>query len=180
MARRASDKIPHPEVVRRLLDYDPMTGILTWKYRTELEGTKASGWNARYAGTEAGSIDGGGYINVSIHKLRYPSHVLAWVITYGAWPADQLDHKNLNKADNRLLNLREANAAENGWNVGLTKRNKSGIKGVNWHKASNAWIVRIAVNGHQKYLGTTDDFELACIIRAEAAAKYHGEFAFNG
>lgn len=170
--------------LKRLLDYDPATGAFTWKYRPWLAGTRASGWNRRYPGTSAGCTDDDGYIVIAItgpdgEKHTYFAHQLAWLYAHGVF-IPQIDHKNRTKNDNRLDNLREATTAQNGWNVGLSSRNKSGVKGVNWHKASNAWIVRTSTPSGVRYWGTTDDLEMAAAIAYEANAKFHGEFASGG
>ncbi len=177
MNRRPVDTIPSPQEVRSLLDYDPESGSLTWRYREQLAGTKAEGWNSRYVGKEAGYLAADGYIAVAIHRLRYPAHVLAWVITYGEWPAKSLDHINAVKVDNRIANLRLATTAENGWNAPVGARNTTGVKHVSWHRGARKWQVRVRANGRDYSYGVHEDFDLACVIAAEAAAKHHGEFA---
>lgn len=169
------DERPSPAALRSLMDYDPETGHLVWKVRPDLVG-KAKAWNARYAGQQAGTIDKDGYRVITIHKRKFPAHVLAWVIVHGEWPTDQIDHKNCLKGDNRLENLREANSAQNGWNVGLTKRNKSGVKGVSWHKGAKKWMIHFTTGGTHHYYGVHDDFDLVVVIAAEAMAKHHGEY----
>lgn len=174
---RDKNNRPTPQQIKALLEYDEQTGIFVWKYRPELEGTKAAGWNRRYVGKQAGYVYEDGYIGISIRKVRFPAHVLAWVIVKGDWPERQIDHINTKRDDNRLENLRLASAAQNAWNVPLAKKNKSGVKHVSWHRGAQKWQVKVRANSKDYYYGVHDDFELACVIAAEAAAKHHGEFA---
>lgn len=51
--------------------------------------------------------------------------------------------------------------------------NTSGRTGVSLTK-SGTWAVEIRKDGKKIYLGTYDDFELACFVREEAELKYYG------
>ena len=87
------------------------------------------------------------------------------------------DHINGNGLDNRRENLRNCTAIENSRNQSMAKSNKSGFKGVSWHKAGCKWRSVIHNQGKQEHLG-----EFFCIVKAakaydEAARKYHGDFA---
>lgn len=88
-----------------------------------------------------------------------------------------VDHINCNTMDNRRKNLRVASIADNCRNVGLTVSNKSGYKGVHWHKRDKRWRAQIRINGKVKYLGNFHTPEEAYAVYCEAAKKYHGEFA---
>jgi hypothetical protein len=51
-----SNQIPTPEMLRKLLDYDPDTGLLVWKHRTADMHPNDQGrrlFNKRWAGTLA-------------------------------------------------------------------------------------------------------------------------------
>lgn len=58
------------------------------------------------------------------------------------------------------------------YNQRMPARNTSGKVGV--VKSGNKWVVDISVDGERIYLGTFEDFELACHVRDEAELKYYG------
>ena len=90
---------------------------------------------------------------------------------HGEWPAQQIDHINQNKSDNRIANLREVDSFANCQNVGANARNKSGVKGVCW--VGNKWRAMIHHRGTNIYLGVFDRIEDAARAYAAGAAKYH-------
>ena len=90
----------------------------------------------------------------------------------------QADHiEPMLTTDNRLANLRPATGSENNFNRRKQKRNTSGYKGVYWHAHSGLWHAVIVVNGKKISLGYYKTREGAACAYAEAALKYHGEFA---
>lgn len=155
------------EKLKDLLTYDPETGIFTWNI------------SPRYGienGTVAGSLDALGYVIIVIKRKQYKAHRLAWLYMTGSFPEIHIDHINREKDDNRFSNLRKANPSENNWNVGIRKDNKSGYKGVCFIPEMNKFMVQIAVNNVQHYLGCFDDAEVAASVYQEHAKKFHGEF----
>lgn len=89
-----------------------------------------------------------------------------------------VDHVNGDKLDNRKANLRLCNRNGNAHNRGQPKtKNKSGFKGVTWHKRLNKWAARIGLNGEIINLGYFDDPKEAAKSYNKAALLYHGEFA---
>jgi len=88
-----------------------------------------------------------------------------------------VDHINGNRLDNRLINLRLCDYSQNQYNKGLTKANKSGYKGVYWHKTKKKWATNISANKKQYYLGCFDTPEAAYAAYCEKAKELHGEFA---
>lgn len=88
-----------------------------------------------------------------------------------------VDHINRNGLDNRRANLRICTYTQNNGNFFMGVRNKSGYKGVSWHKATNKWRATLLYKGEQQYLGIYDDKLEAAKAYNEAAIKYFGEFA---
>jgi hypothetical protein len=96
------------DYVRKRLEYDPDTGVFTWKPRID-----DKRWTAQFAGGVAGSINNKGYRRIRIDGESYVAARLAWVYVYGEWPKNQIDHINRKRDDDRLVNLRDVTHTEN-------------------------------------------------------------------
>lgn len=94
----------------------------------------------------------------------------------------QAEHENRDTLDNTDGNLRIATQGENMRNRKKFKGCKSRFKGVSWKNREQKWYVRIFVDGKAIALGyfAPEEEEKAGAAYAEAAAKYHGEFARVG
>lgn len=134
--------------LRELVNYDPDTGLFTWR----LARRKCR------PGALAGANMQNGYRAIRLDDVLYFAHRLAWLYVHGVWPAEQLDHINGNRADNRLCNLREATNAENAQNRRKTK-GKSGLMGV--RQENNKWLAEIKFNYKVIRLGLFDTPEEA-------------------
>lgn len=145
--------------VHELLDYDPESGVFTWRVSA---GTAS-------AGSIAGSINGTGYRQIWVENKSYKAHRLAWLYVHGAWPSRELDHINQIRDDNRIANLREATRSENCLNKPLQSNNSSGFRGVSWYPPSGMWVARIKRNGKQKHLGYFPTAEAASAAYQKAA-----------
>lgn len=165
------------EQLRAIIHYDPDTGIFTWKHRPEMR----SQWNGKYAGTVAGCAKGNGYIKIAIDDRAYLAHRLAWLYVHGSLPERGIDHRNSDRANNRIANLRPATQTENMRNIGKRQRNTSGFKGVSWHKRSQKWTVRAKAGGKNRYFGLYDTAEEAAAAYDSVIQSVHGDFArLNG
>lgn len=164
------------EFVRLILDYNPDTGIFTWKYRADCP----EKWNGRFAGITAGGINKSGHVAIAIGEVRYYAHRLAWLYMTGEWPEGDIDRKDTNYANNKWDNLRLASRSNNMANMRRTRTNTSGYKGVYWSEAAKKWTARITVNYEGIYLGIFDDPKIAHKAYVKAANKYFGEYAHAG
>lgn len=175
--------LPSPELLRQLLRYEPDTGRLYWKLRPRgmfrSDRTWRS-WNAEFAEKEAFTTVNGGYYKGKIFCDAYLAHRVIWAMCMGAWPENQIDHKNGNKLDNRIENLRDADHTQNQRNQPRYRNNTSGIKGVSWHKVSGKWMAGIRVDGKRRHLGLFSSKEAARDAYITAAKRYHKEFANYG
>lgn len=91
-----------------------------------------------------------------------------------------VDHIDGDGLNNRRSNLRLASTAQNSWNTGRYRNNTSGHKGVSWRADRQKWQVHIRIGGKRLSLGHYTDVKMAAAAYAEAARKYHGEFANIG
>lgn len=156
------------EKLKELLEYNPETGVFTWKKTINSRAMK---------GYLAGTFDNEGYIVIRINGKAYKSHRLAFLYMLGKFPENLVDHINTIKCDNRWRNLREADGKENQWNSVLRKFNTSSIKNVCWHYDNEKWNVSIKVNGKYAINKYFDSLELAELVAEEARELYHGKFA---
>jgi hypothetical protein len=161
------------EYVRSILDYNPETGVFTWRWRSDAQ----TRWNTHYAEQVAGSKNSNGYIIIHIGDRRYRAHRLAWLIATNAWPKNLIDHIDMDRSNNRLSNLREATHSQNKANRCKPSHNKSGYKGVSWSRTTNKWLAQIVVDGRPIPLGRFDDVEEAAMAYAKAAREIYGEFS---
>jgi hypothetical protein len=152
--------------LKTLLRYDPETGLIYWI-------AKGKG---KIKKKPAGTLLQTGYIGICIGLKRFQAHRIAWALHYGFWPKDQIDHINGIKTDNRFCNLREATNSQNGKNLGLSKANSSGNKGVCFEKYTNRWRATIRVNGKTISLGRFHNIEQAVLQRKIAEQKYFKEW----
>lgn len=154
--------------LRELLLYDPRTGHFAWRECPT---------HPEKIGQQAGWREPKGYWRVCIEGRNYQAHRLAWLWMTGKWPAAQVDHRDLDKANNRWSNLRLATNGQNQANTPKRRRNTSGIKGVYWHKRRGKWQAAIMVSGRLKSLGYRNTKEEAAALYAAAANQHFGEFA---
>lgn len=154
------------EELRKLFRYDPETGKLYWKVsRPNVRGK---------AGDKAGNLDGK-YLRVKVKGRSYLVHRIIWAIVKGYWPRSVLDHRDLNKLNNRIENLREATKSQNRVNSGVQKNSRSKLKGVKPH--GKRWVARIPCNGKTKHLGVYATPEEAAKVYDAECRRLHGEFA---
>lgn len=156
------------ERLREVLDYDPETGAFTWL---------VSNSNRVRVGDHAGCIcKKHGYRLIGIDGVVYRASRLAVLYMTGDLPSKTVDHRNLNRLDDRWENLREASRSENQFNRGAQLNNRTGLKGVSM-TGSGRYQSRIYVGGVVHRLGSYDTPEQAHAAYSAAAPKFHGDFA---
>lgn len=153
--------------VRSILDYDPATGVLTWKakpskYSRAVPGDVADCWNQR------------GYRRVTIMKREFPAHRIVWLHFYGSWPVGEVDHINGVKHDNRIENLRAVDRSTNAENLRKAPCGSStGMLGAHRVKGIDRFDSAITVKGQRKKLGRHKTAEAAHAAYLEAKRKLH-------
>ena len=156
--------------LRELFHYDPETGA--W---TRTVATHKGRWPA---GCAVGSISKiTGYVEMRIDGRLYLAHRLAFLFMTGIFPPHQIDHVNMDRADNRWINIRMATNGQNTCNRRARKDSASGIKGVYWNTQKGRWQADIVVNGKKHYLGRRKTREEAAALYAARVNEFHGEFS---
>jgi hypothetical protein len=147
--------------LKELLDYNPDTGIFTNKITRNSRAVK---------GMQAGSSCATNiYRILTINKVKYLEHRLAWFYIHGTWPENQIDHINGIKNDNRKCNLREATASQNHANIKMKK---------GYTKVGNKYRARIEVNKEQIHLGYFNTKEEAISVYKKAHKEYFCDFSY--
>ena len=155
------------ERLKELFDYQD--GQLIWKVK------KARANKGDIAGCDA-PAKGIMYRQTKIDGKQHRVHCLVFLLHHGYFPK-QVDHIDGNCLNNRIENLRAADASSNALNSKLKSSNTSGSKNVYWHTEANKWFVRFTLKNKTHSFGMYDDLELADLVATEVRNKFHGQFA---
>lgn len=148
-------------------------GLLYWKIT--LPTCKVS------AGNLAGCLGNRGYIRVTLNGVEYMVHRIIYELHFGPIPEGyQIDHKDGNKSNNNLENLRLASRTQNAYNRSKNKNNSSGYKGVHFCSRDKKYKAQIALGKKRKYLGSFNSAEEASEAYLKAAKEVHKEFLWEG
>lgn len=80
-------------------------------------------------------------------------------------PNQVIDHKDRDKSNNDISNLRIVTIQQNAFNTNA--------KGYYWHKRANKWRAQIRINGKKKHLGSFDTEEEASKAYQDAKRIHH-------
>lgn len=171
-------KYPSQEYLKECLNYDPESGIFTWKNRpTNHFKTHRSfkTWNSRFSGKQAGNVhiasdNGLKYITIRLCGTLYKAHRLAFLYMDGVIPVE-VDHDDGDGINNKWSNLNGSDRVKNCRNFGMSRANSSGVTGVSWNSRIGKWHAKIC----NKHVGYFDDISKAKEARDRAAIS----FGFN-
>lgn len=150
--------------IRNYLSYDPETGVFRWIKRPAY---------CVQVGAVAGIDEGRGYYVLQFNKSRYYCHRLAFILMGVELSDDEVvDHINLNKSDNRWVNLRKATYAQNAMNRPKLTNNVSGHTGVCWDKKMMKWKVYC----QHKHFGYFESLDLAKEKYQEVSKESYKEY----
>ena len=172
-----------PDVLNGLLDYDPDTGRLFWKYRDDMPKNR----NTRRAGMEAfTSVGNHGYrqgdFTYQGKKYAMLAHRAIWAMVTGSWPSGQIDHIDHDRTNNKWANIRECTPRQNLQNLNARGAGTSRFKGVSRYKggarAHLKWHARAkCADGKKKYIGSFDCEIAAAQAYDRFVSSEHGQFA---
>lgn len=158
------------DLVRELLVYDTEHGVLRWKH---------SARGRMRAGATAGCPNDAGYWIIKIKGKRYKRARLTWALCKGEdAPVDrEIDHRDLDKANDRIDNLR---ISDHGQNMANRPAAKAGglPKGVRQTTVNGRtmWVVHIEKNGRRRRAGPYGTLAKAISKADEVGRAMHGEF----
>jgi hypothetical protein len=134
--------------------------------------------NVKLNNNKAGSLRRDGYIGIFINSKYHFAHRIIWEMHNGRIPKGLvIDHINGIRSDNRLENLRLCTESQNCFNRPKQSNNKSGFKGVSWHKQKTKWVAQIKIDKRNKFLGFFSNPLEAYKKYCEVAKLHYGEFA---
>ncbi len=121
---------------------------------------------------DAGSLDAKGYYRVKVNGKSYKVHRIVYCLhnpDFDYLSKNMIDHKDTVRSHNKILNLREVDRKGNAKNVLRSKRNKTGVTGVNLKMKGN---VPVAYRATWRNLDSKPD------EKSFSINKYGDELAF--
>ena len=112
------------------------------------------------------STDTAGYAIVTIDGAIQKVHRMIWIYHNGAIEDKYIiDHKDRNKSNNKIENLRKVTKQENSFN--------SNAKGYYYHKKLKKWRAMIGIDGVRKSLGCFETEAEAKVAYQNAKKELH-------
>lgn len=167
--------LPSLERLKEVLRYDPETGILTWIAPTCLRASAK-----RFVGRVAGKVGRDGYRYLMLDSQNYSAHRIAWKLSSGCDPVNEIDHRDGDRVNNKWINLREATHGENNHNLKCKSHSSTGLKGVSFYPnkpGEKKWKASIRKNNNQYHLGYFLHKEEAAAAYRDAALRLYAGMA---
>lgn len=163
-----------PELACELFVYDPLTGALTWRVARP----------GKRVGAQAGSVGKKGYRRIKHAGKSFTTSRVIFMMVTGREPVGEVDHRDLDKGNERWGNLREGTRAQNQANRSVRADSKSGVKGIYVRKpgslnrnAETLYEAYYRKDGKRAMVGRYKTMDAAVAARQERITKIHGEFA---
>lgn len=126
--------LPSQQRLQELFNYDPGTGIFTYKIKPNFKFKVGS-----VAGTIKKRGKSAGYCFIKIDGSLYQASRLAWMYVHGQDPGGlTVDHIDRNPSNNAIANLRLATLSQQSFN--RSSNNSSGYRGVHYNKRNGKYI----------------------------------------
>lgn len=175
----AAKILPEQSILLQLLRYEPETGKLFWRERGPewfMDGYHsaevcARRWNTKNAGKEAFTAVTVGYRIGGLFDVLYLAHRIIWKMVHGT-DADQVDHIDGNRSNNRIENLRDVSETTNKRNAKRPSHNTSGVVGISFDQSRKQWEAYITLADRKHTLGRYDEFDDAVAARKAAEIEY--------
>lgn len=175
--------LPPQQFLNECFVYDPETGVLRWRERPDhhfAAPRHAVAFNHQNAGKQTGAPNEDGYLRTEVRyagrRIRARTHRIIFKMVTGTEP-ENIDHRDLNRSNNRWRNLRPATVLQN-------SLNRAGVAGRSLPKGVylDRGRIRAAVSFNRRAykLGTFPTVEAAQAAYAAAASRLHGEFFCAG
>jgi len=147
------------ELIKKHLEYNSETGVIVWLEPTHSRIKR---------GDIAGTIESNGYRVITLKGQKYKAQRIAWALHHGVDPGDnELDHKDRDKCNNAISNLRLATRGENSDN-----KVSRGI-----YKHAGKWKAQIRHRGVDIHIGYYECPLLGHVAYVDKARELKGEFA---
>jgi hypothetical protein len=160
------------EIAKALFDYDPKTGMVTWKF-----GSAQIVKGAEIGSTTNTAKSNTKYRTIKLFGLSYKVHRIIWLMQTGDWPKGDVDHIDGDGLNNKWDNLRDVTHSQNLMNSAVRSDSTSGYKGVSYDKARDRWYAYINIGGKRKMLGRHRTMQEAVTARQNAERELFGDFA---
>ena len=165
--------LPTADYLHECFDYNAETGVLIWRKRPEYHFKRNKDmrmFHSLFSGKEAGSKNMSGGLVLHMDRKMYWVHRVIYKMMTGKEPDHHIDHVNLDRCDNRWVNLRPATRSQNGGNRPMNRTNPHGLKGVSFWQGK--FKAQIGVKGKKIHLGSFDTKEQAHEAYCKAAKEY--------
>lgn len=151
------------DLLKEHINYNSDTGKLTW----------TKNFFKNKIGSEIGCVSHYGYRKVTFKGKTLLGHRIAWAIHYGEQPPAIIDHKNGDRLDNRISNLRHSGHGHNSENQRKSMRSNKTSRYLGVSKFKGRWRAKIKAKGEYVFLGYHDTEELARDAYTLAKRKLH-------
>jgi hypothetical protein len=141
-------------------------------------------WNNKDGNAVVGFPNIDGYLVLTLYneygkKTKRINRLVANAFIENPYNKPIVDHINCNRKDNTLVNLRYATYTESKQNIKIPSNNKSGVKGVSFHKSTGKWRAYISIDGIQVVLGYFKSIEEATQARVKKANEVFGVYTHS-